>query len=232
MFNTYDRLRDEINDCFYQIVNIINEIIEHRTNTFSAMLEVGEDIQKDSHNFVGETEKVVGNISASINKKIDSLNMDQMRNELQEATKTFLSITEDLELLSYNTICRTMALGDKGSTITHISKEIKKYSTTVKNLLDEITTEFSAVYERFRFIAETIIKNNISVDKNSLALEAMEDLVISSDVSVLIENSQFHDIFTQELDIIDEALHDLNYKDAYEAGRIFGVYEKAMNKLN
>ncbi len=232
MSKAYEKLRDEINECFYQIVGIINEIIEHRTNTFSAMLEVGESIQKDSENFVGETEKVVGNISLNINTKIDSLNMEQMRSELQEATKTFLSITEDLELLSYNTICRTMALGEKGSTITHISKEIKKYSTTVKTLLDDITKEFSAVYEKFRYIAENIIKSDISGNSGMLAMDAMEELVISSDVSVLIENSQFHDIFSQELEIINDALNTNEFSDAYEAGMIFGVYEKALNKLD
>lgn len=233
MNKAYERLRNEINDSFYQIVGIINEIIEHRTNTFSAMLEVGEKIQSDSEQFVDDTEKIVGNISYNINTRIDNLNMEQMRTELQEATKTFLSITEELELLSYNTICRTMALGDKGATITHISKEIKKYSTTVKTLLDEITKEFSAVYEKFRYIAENIINSDMSEYSGAAKLEAIsDDLVITSDVSVLIENSQFHDIFTQELEIINEALRDVSWSDAYEAGRIFGVYEKALGKLD
>ncbi|TCK61861.1 hypothetical protein [Seleniivibrio woodruffii] len=231
MSNTYDRLKDEINECFYHIVGIINEIIEHRSESFSQMLDVGEKIQRESDVFVGETDVLVRRISADINSKIENLNMEKMRGELNDATKTFLSITEELELLSYNTICRTMALGDKGATITHISKEIKKYSTTVKALLDEITKDFSAVYEEFKYIADNIINSDMSTSTETLRLDDTDNIVISSDVSVLIENSQFHDIFSQELEIINNAIGHTRYSDPYEAGKIFGIYEKAGAKL-
>ncbi len=56
--------------------------------------------------------------------------------------------------------------------------------------------------------------------------------MITSDVSILIENSQFHDIFMQELEVIQEALSNIEYSNAYEAGLVFGVYEKAMSKLD
>jgi hypothetical protein len=232
MLNTYDRLKNEIDGCFFQIVGIINEIIEHRSESFAAMLSVGEKIQQDSHAFVGNTDEIIAHISDAINKKIENLNMERMKSELGDATDTFLSITEELELLSYNTICRTMALGDKGSTITHISKEIKKYSTTVKSLLDEITKEFSAVYEEFRYIAENIINSDINSSAEFLKLDDTDNIIISSDVSVLIENSQFHDIFSQELEIIREAVHNTRFENAYEAGLIFGVFEKALAKLD
>jgi len=232
MSNAYDRLKGEIDGCFYQIVGIINEIIEHRSESFAAMLNVGEKIQSDSHSFVGNTDEIVRHISDNINRKIENLNMEKMREELNDATGTFLSITDELELLSYNTICRTMALGDKGSTITHISKEIKKYSTTVKSLLDEITKDFAEVYEKFRYIAENIINSDINSSAEFLKLDDTENIVITSDVSVLIEHSQFHDIFSQELEIIKDAMGTSSFDSAYEAGKVFGVYEKALAKLD
>ncbi|MCD8554452.1 hypothetical protein [Seleniivibrio sp.] len=232
MNSAYDRLKKEIDGCFLQIVGIINEIIEHRSESFGAMLSVGEKIQSDSNSFVGNTDEIVRHISDNINKKIENLNMEKMRGELNDATDTFLSITEELELLSYNTICRTMALGDKGSTITHISKEIKKYSTTVKTLLDEITKEFAAVYEQFRYIAENIINSDINSSAEFLKLDDTDTIVITSDVSELIENSQFHDIFSQELEIIKDAMGKNSFSGAYEAGTVFGIYEKALAKLD
>lgn len=232
MSNEYTQLLQEINETFSRIVDIINEVIEHRTESFSALLEVGEKIQNDSINFVDDTDKIVNSISDGINTKIDNLNMENMRAELNMATKTFLSITEELELLSYNTICRTMALGDKGSTITHISKEIKKYSTMVKNLLDEITKEFSDIYEMFRHISDNVIKQHLAQNKNNVTFENIEQLVINSDVSDLIENSQFHDIFTQELQIIYEALSSEDASTPYNAGYTFGLFEKSVSKLD
>lgn len=232
MNSKFDSLKNEINECFYEIVGILNEVIEHRTETFSGMLEVGEDIQKGSESFVVETDRIVGEISADINTRIENLNMDQMKKEIVEATVTFIEITEELELLSYNTICRTMALGEKGATITHISKEIKKYSTTVKNLLEIISKNFNEMFDRFKQVADHLMENQLVPDGNAFDVEAIDEFSISSDVSVLIENSQFHDIFMQELEIINEAVSKTTYSDPYAAGLIFGTYEKAIGKLD
>lgn len=231
MSKAYNKLIEEINDNFSQIVGIINEIIEHRTDSFSAVIEMGEKVQNESADFLRNTQTIVTSISKGINSRIDNMNMESMRNELNQATHTFLTITEELELLSYNTICRTMALGDKGSTITHISKEIKKYSTTVKYLLDEITKEFSDIYDMFKYISDNILKNDLS-KSCALTTNTIEQLVINSDVSALIENSQFHDIFTQELKIIQDALDQQDISSAYNAGYTFGIYEKAVSKLD
>lgn len=124
------------------------------------------------------------------------------------------------------------ALGDKGATITHISKEIKKYSTTVKNLLEVISSNFNDMFERFKEVADHLVDNKLIQDDNSFDIEAVEEILITSDVSILIENSQFHDIFMQELEVIQEALSNIEYSNAYEAGLVFGVYEKAMSKLD
>jgi len=232
MDTKFDRLKNEINNCFYDIVGILNEVIEHRTESFGSMLDVSEEIQHGSENFVQETDKIVGVISSDINFKIDNLNMEQMKQDIVDATGTFIAITDELELLSYNTICRTMALGDKGATITHISKEIKKYSTTVKQLLEIISKNFNEMFERFKNVADHLMKNKLIPDTNSFNVEAIEEYVINSDVSVLIENSQFHDIFMQELEIINEAVSNIKYTNPYEAGQIFGVYEKSIGKLD
>ena len=228
----FDSLRTEINDCFYEIVGIINEVISHRTDSFSNMLNVSEEIQKGSENFVDETDKVIKVISEDINDKIQNLNMNKMKQDIVDATSTFIAITDELELLSYNTICRTMALGEKGSTITHISKEIKKYSTTVKSLLDVISVNFNEMFNRFKSVADHIMENKLVPEDTTLNVEAIDNFVMTSDVSVLIENSQFHDIFMQELEIINDALSNTSYASAYEAGIIFGIYEKAMAKLD
>ncbi|PLX67065.1 MAG: hypothetical protein C0603_10405 [Denitrovibrio sp.] len=228
----FDSLKDEINNCFYDIVGILNEVIKHRTDSFSGMIDISMEIQKGSESFVGETDKIVGVISSDINHKIDNLDMDKMKQDIIDATSTFIEITEELELLSYNTICRTMALGDKGATITHISKEIKKYSTTVKTLLEVISVNFNDMFERFKNVADHLVDNKLVQDDSSLNVEAIDEIMITSDVSILIENSQFHDIFMQELEVIQEAIENINYNDAYEAGIVFGKYEKAMGKLD
>jgi hypothetical protein len=228
----FETLGNEINECFYEIVGIINEIIDHRTNSFSSMLEVSEEIQQGSKKFVEDTGKVVVEISEDINEKIENLNMDKMKQEITEATETFIAITEELELLSYNTICRTMALGEKGATITHISKEIKKYSTAVKYLLDIISGNFSNLFDSFKTVADHLVDNQLATEGESFNVESIDEFVMASDASVLIENSQFHDIFMQELDIINSAISNISYTNAYEAGLIFGVFEKAMAKLD
>jgi hypothetical protein len=232
MNDKFASLKNEINECFYEIVGIINEVIGHRTDSFSEMLELSEQIHSGSENFVAETGKITSVISEDINSRISDLNMNQMKKDIVDATHTFLEITEELELLSYNTICRTMALGEKGATITHISKEIKKYSTTVKSLLDVITVEFNRIFANFREVSEHLMKNSLVPDSISMETDSNEDVIITSDASVLIENSQFHDIFMQELEIINAAVADSRFSTSYEAGRIFGVYEKSVGKLD
>jgi len=231
MSEKFNVLKNEINEGFYEIVGIINEIIGHRTETFSEMIEISENVHEGSESFVKDTGDVIETISSNINDRIENLNMGKMKDDISNATRTFIEITEELELLSYNTICRTMALGEKGATITHISKEIKKYSTTVKGLLDVISGNFSEMFTKFKYVADHLMENQIKPDESSFELEETEDLVISSDVSVLIEYSQFHDIYMQELEIINDALSKTDFSDAYEAGLIFGILEKAMSKL-
>lgn len=228
----FDSLKSEINECFYEIVGILNEVIEQRTDTFSDMLDVSGDIQKGSETFVNETDRIVGEIAEDINSRIDSLDMNKMKQEIVDATATFIAITEELELLSYNTICRTMALGEKGATITHISKEIKKYSTTVKTLLDVITSSFNEMFDKFRNVSEHLKNNQLKAGDSTFGISSFDEFTISSDASALIEDSQFHDIFMQELEIINDAVSNTSYSTPYEAGIIFGTYEKATSKLD
>jgi len=233
MSRAYGTIKNEINTSFIKIVDVINEIIEHRTDSFSEVMDLSDKIQAGSEEFVGETDKIVGDIAGQIHNKLENLDMEKMRSDIDDAAKTFISITEELELLSYNTICRTMALGDKGSTITHISKEIKKYSTSVKGLLDIITEDFHKTFDTFRDISESVLGNDHFMNSDeAFKVDIMENVAISSDVSILIENSQFHDIFVQEMDIIMDALGSMSFNSAYEAGRIFGIFEKAMGKLD
>lgn len=228
----FEELKSEINECFYEIVGILNEVIEHRTGTFTDMLEIGESIQHGSENFVRETDSIIENVSSKIDGQIGNLHMEQMKTEIHDATETFIEITEELEILSYNTICRTMALGEKGATITHISKEIKKYSSTVKILLEAISRSFNEMFEKFRQVADHLVENQLSPEDTQSEGRIIEEFSITSDVSVLIENSQFHDIFMQELEIINAAIADNAWSNAYEAGRLFGAYEKAISKLD
>jgi len=232
MSDTYANLKHEIDETFFEIVGIINEVIQHRTESFSDMMDISETIQKGSEVFVSETDHIISDISDDINEKVQNLNMDQMKADIKDATVTFIAITEELELLSYNTICRTMALGEKGATITHISKEIKKYSTSVKDLLEVISKSFGEMFEKFKEVSDHLVRNRILPEENSFSVNAIGSFALSSDVSALIKDSQFHDIYSQELEIIKDGISNINYSSNYEAGIIFGVYEKAMGKLD
>lgn len=227
-----NELKTELTKYFVEIVDIISRIMELRGSSFDSMVEINNFLEKSSRSFSEDTSVLISKISEDLNKKIVSIDIMTMKDEISDASQTFLKITDDLELLSYNTICTTMSLGVRGSTIAHISKEIKKNSVDAKNLLETISAIFTSIYDDFKEINTTFSKNSSQVD---LMLgdndQVDEPLEVSSDISKLIECSQFHDIIIQEIDAISNALIECNADDTVCLGRSYGVHELAITKM-
>ncbi|PLX70598.1 MAG: hypothetical protein C0602_03570 [Denitrovibrio sp.] len=224
----YEEIYERLND----ISSIIRDIIDCRTATFPEMLETHESINESSDELLRENSVITDAISKDINEKIENLSMEKMKDEIAEATRTFIEITEELELLSYNTICRTMALGEKGASITHISKEIKKYSTTVKDLLEVISKNFSEMFSKFKHVADNLTDNQLISDKGNLKIENIQELTVSSDVSALEESLQVYETFVSDIENINNAVSVTDFSNPYEAGQVFGIYEKSMSKMD
>ncbi|QAR33756.1 hypothetical protein EP073_10170 [Geovibrio thiophilus] len=226
-------LKNELTEYFVEIVDIINKLMELRGSSFESMLEINSYLEKSAKSFTDDTAVLIAKISEDLNKKIVSIDIKSMKDEITEASETFLKITDDLELLSYNTICTTISLGAKGATIAHISKEIKKNATVAKNLLENISQTFTSIYDDFKEINATFSENSSKVE---LMIGGAEDkeapLEVSSDISRLIECSQFHDIIIQEIDAISSALIECTDDDAFCLGKSYGVHELAIVKMD
>lgn len=228
-----NELKNELTEYFIEIVDIINKLMELRGSSFESMLEINSYLEKSAKNFTDDTAVLIAKISEDLNKKIVSIDIKSMKDEITEASGTFLKITDDLELLSYNTICTTMSLGAKGATIAHISKEIKKNSTIAKNLLENISQTFTSIYDDFREINATFSANSSKVELMVGGTDTKEEpLEVSSDISRLIECSQFHDIIIQEIDAISSALTECTDKDPFCLGKSYGVHELAIAKMD
>jgi hypothetical protein len=227
-----NELKNELTVYFIEIVDIINKLVELRGSSFVSMLEINSYLEKSAKSFMDDTSVLITRISEDLNKKIVSIDTNSMKDEITEASDTFLRITDDLELLSYNTICTTISLGVKGATIAHISKEIKKNSVVAKSLLENISNIFTLIYDDFKEINNTFLENSSKVDmmagENDIGDEPLE---VSSDISRLIECSQFHDIIIQEIDAINNALHDCEGDDSFAVGRKYGTHELAIAKM-
>ena len=225
-------LKNELTVYFVEIVDIIGKLMKLRGSSFESMLEINGYLEKSALDFFGDTSVLISKISRDLNKQVVSIDIKTMKDEINEASTTFLKVTDDLELLSYNTICTTMSLGAKGASIAHISKEIKKNSTVAKHMLENISVTFTNIYEDFKQINSTFEKNSSQVELMAAKAENNEDtLEVSSDISRLIECSQFHDIIIQEIDAISNALVECADHDIACLGRSYGVHEKAIEKL-
>jgi methyl-accepting chemotaxis protein len=126
-----------------------------------------------------------------------------------------------------------MSLGAKGATIAHISKEIKKNSAVAKNLLENISSIFTLIYDDFKEINTTFSENSSKVELMAGgADEQSAPLEVSSDISRLIECSQFHDIIIQEIDAISHAMIECTDDDSFCLGKSYGVHELAISKMD
>jgi hypothetical protein len=227
-----DSIKEELTEYFIEIVDIINKLVELRSGNFVSMLEINTFLENSAKSFMEDTGILIAKISGDLNKRIMSLDIETMKNEIEEASSTFLQITDDLELLSYNTICRTMSLGTKGSTIAHISKEIKQNSVDAKQLLEDIRGTFTLIFDDFSTINQTFSNNSSKVEKMVVQNDTSSSpLEVSSDISRLIEYSQFHDIIIQEIDAIDNAVNSSSDDGAFAMGHKYGVYELAVVKM-
>ena len=232
MIINLETVKYELTDSFTEIVDIINRLVELRESSFSSMLSINDFLEKSAKSFGEDTSAMISTISENLNKTIISIDIKTMKDDITESSETFLRITDDLELLSYNTICTTMSLGSKGATIAHISKEIKKNSVHAKGLLENISETFTRIYNDFRSISETFSENSSKVELMYVSKDDEKPLEVSSDISRLIEYSQFHDIIVQEIDAIRNALDEAEGDDNFSLGKKYGTLELAIEKMN
>jgi len=228
-----NELKNELTEYFTEIVDIINRLMELRGSSFESMLEINTYLEKSAKSFTDDTAVLIAKISEDLNKKVVRIDIKTMKDDITDASETFLKITDDLELLSYNTICTTMSLGAKGATIAHISKEIKKNSAVAKNLLENISSIFTLIYDDFKEINTTFSENSSKVELMAGgADEQSAPLEVSFDISRLIECSQFHDIIIQEIDAISHAMIECTDDDSFCLGKSYGVHELAISKMD
>lgn len=228
-----NELHEQLNDSFEEIVRLITDLISLSQTNMTSLLEVNEFLEKDAEQFKSDTNEVVESISAMLDNRMRSLNLEGVETDISEASRTFLAIAEELEILSYNTICKTLSLGDAGAAIAYISKEIKKHSTQAKSLLVQLDDVFNSMFSIFHRMSQSIVlqgdkmRSVSGVERSVLG----HDFTLKSDISVLIEYSQFHDIIVQELNLVLVSLDSVTEKDPYSQGRKVRLYELAQEKL-
>jgi hypothetical protein len=232
MIINLEEIKHELTDSFSEIVDIINRLVDLRESSFSSMLNINDYLEKSAKKFGDDTAVMISKISEDLNKTIISIDIKTMKDDITESSETFLRITDDLELLSYNTICTTMSLGSKGATIAHISKEIKKNSVHAKSLLENISATFTRIYDDFKAINETFSANSSKVELMYAPKEEEQPLEVSSDISRLIEYSQFHDIIIQEINAIENALVESEGSEVFMLGKKYGTLQLTIEKMN
>lgn len=225
-------LKSSLTDNFVDIVSMIQNLIELRSSNFTSMLEINNFIEHEASLFMKDSSGIINEISGSLGKKINDIDINGMKFDIDESTETFIKITDDLEILSYNTICRTMSLGVKGSTIAHISKEIKSNAEVAKDLLSSVSEIFTQIYNEFNKINSSFLEKREHVDDMAHnSSSEVEQLEISSDLSMLIEYSQFHDIIIQEIDTILNALESIKPDSDFNRGKYAATMELGLNKI-
>ncbi|MGA1846615.1 hypothetical protein [Deferribacter abyssi] len=232
---SFQGLVNSINNIFTEIVALISEIITYNDKKFKKIVELNNYIDSNINHFVSDLSNIIKEIQKSLMEKVSEIDINKLKKDIEIATSTFMGITDDLEILSYNTICKTLNLGEKGATIAYISKEIKKHSDKAKFLLKEVGDNFNKIYEDFTNtlkILDSVQDNFQFIDEDNI--KKIENIPIITDVSKLIEYSQFHDIFVQQIAKIEEALSNLDYKDesSYQQGRKLKIFERSVEILN
>ncbi|BAI80673.1 conserved hypothetical protein [Deferribacter desulfuricans SSM1] len=237
----FQAIKNNLDILFQEIIEIITDLINLDQVHFQRVIDTDNFINSKINTFLSDTVSMIENIKSTFNKKISDINIDQLKSDIEHATSTFISITDDLEILSYNTICKTYSLGEKGATIAYLSKEIKKHSDKAKSLLNEISNNFNNIYKNFRETIQKLrIKNNFE-HINKSTLDNSSSIGFSASISKLVEYSQFHDIYIQQIAKIEEALNSIKDEDNQDKSylgkkfkllkEILGILENIKNDL-
>ncbi len=227
-------IREELNNIFTDIVVVITQIADLSDKNVNEIKHSSEFIDKNIKEFLDTISKNVKDIRNILYKKFTEIDIDSLKKDIEDSVVSFVNIISDLELLSLNTICQTRNLGDKRTIISFISAEIKRISDKANKQLNLLKENFNNVYEYISDIADFYDKLKESdVRDSDVDISKIEDIQIRSDVSKLLEYSQFHDIFRQQLEKIESAYLEIDWNDnsLYQCGKKIKFYELAIPLL-
>ncbi len=227
---------------FKEIKNLMNQIF---TNVVKVMIEISDINEKEikgilnSYNsFNHLVQDLVYKVKDELEKikntfltKANELNIEKLKEEIDTSVSKFMELADDLEILSLNTICKTKKLGKEKAVISLISDEIKKNSDYVKEILKKIKNNFYFIYDLFSKITSKFKSiKEVNDDFNNLFSKDLSNFVWLSDPSEVLQYSQFHDIFRQQLDEVEKFYEVILWReDSYfEMGKKLRFFEEAL----
>ena len=216
------------------IVEVFTQILNINENQVKEILDSHKFIDENIEKFISNVMKKINDIKDTLSAKTSDVNIEKLKKEIEESTQRFMDIAEDLELLSLNTICKTKKLGKKRLVISWISDEIKRNSNRAKAILKDVQSIFYSIYEKFSYIVSSFDSlKDIELKEVDKDIEKFHDIEITADASEILQYSQFHDIFRQQLEKIEKAYYSIDWKDnsLFEMGKKFKFYEQTLNLL-
>jgi len=223
-----------LNDVFTDIVVVMTQIINLADEQVKNIEKSSKFIDENIEKFLNDIENNIKGIGQVLTKKLVKIDIERLKLDIEDSTKTFMDITSDLEILSLNTICQTKNLGKKKAIISYISHEIKKDSDKANVILRKIKESFQNIYESVKGITKFFDSlKNIQMRDKEIDVESIGNLQISSNVAKIMEYSQFHDIFRQQLEKIDAIYSSINWNNdgLFEKGQKLKFYESVIPLL-
>jgi len=230
----FKRTLNLLNEVFTDIVVVMTQIVNLADEQIKNIEASSKFIDENVEKFLNNIENNIKEIGEALTKKLVKIDIERLKLDIEDSTKTFMDITSDLEILSLNTICQTKNLGKKKAIISYISYEIKKDSDKANVILTKIKEYFQNIYESVKSVTNFFDSlKNIQMRDKEVDLNSIGKLQISSNVAKIMEYSQFHDIFRQQLEKI-EAIYstiDWNNDGLFEKGQKLKFYESVIPLL-
>ncbi len=235
IIKNFEILKNELNESFNEVVVLTSQLISINRSQISFITELNSKIDNILNNFVISLLNEVEKIYISLTKKMKEIDIIHLKNEIEEATSSFLDITVDLELLSYNTICKTLNLEKKGASIAYISHEIKKHSDRAKILMKGLIDDFNKIYKNYGDTIKNLelLKQDINLGDRIELENISKNLVLKSDISTLIEYLQFQDIYNQQIEKFVEPIIEIQTLEdsPKNLGKKLKIYEETIKIL-
>ncbi|GAB6887578.1 hypothetical protein JCM13304A_10760 [Desulfothermus okinawensis JCM 13304] len=220
-----------LDEVFTDVIVVINQITNIADEQIKKIDLASQVVDKNLQQFIINITQNIDQIRKMLTKKLVNIDIEKLKLDIEEATKTFINITSDLEILSLNTICQTKNLGKKKNIISYISYEIKRDSDRISLILNKIKSLFKDAYETTNTIIEVFDSlKSMELEDKKINIEEVETLQFNSDVSRIAEYSQFHDIFMQQLNKIEEVYLNIDWnKDGlFQRGQKLKFYESSI----
>ncbi len=229
----FEEIKQPIDEIFSEVVSLITDLMEFYNSNVTELLDDSISFKNDVKIFLENLLKGLGEIKEILFRKISDFNIDELQRDINNATNIFINITDSLELLSYNTICKTFGLGHKGATISYISKEIKKHSDSTKSILELIVNDFNNTFKNITELMALMSKIKEDSEYSESEILSIETAHVQTDVSVLVEHAQFHDIFMQQFDAINIVFENIDWdsNNLLEVGKQYKALTQAINLL-